>query len=148
MKRGKAGDKNGIIAEMLKDASDQLLEEIQDVFNDIIPPGALPPQAWKETRLIVLFKKGDPMQACNYRPIAILPVLYKLFARLICERIMPILMKEQDVDQAAYRKAFSTDYHLLALALVTEKTSEWNLDLWLGLIDFEKAFDSVEHSAL
>ena len=31
---------------------------------------------------------------------------------------------------------------------MTELCSEWRSELWLGLIDFEKAFDTVEHDVL
>ena len=26
--------------------------------------------------------------------------------------------------------------------------SEWNVDVWPGLVDFEKAFDSIEHEKI
>ena len=52
-------------------------------------------------------------------------------------------IKQQSVDQAAYRKGFSAEDHLLV-----EQCAEWNVELWLGLVDFEKAFDSVEHDEL
>ena len=38
--------------------------------------------------------------------------------------------------------------HTLTVTLITELCSEWRSELWLGLIDFEKAFDTVEHDAL
>ena len=34
------------------------------------------------------------------------------------------------------------------MALLTKRCAEWNQELWVGLVDFEKAFDTVEHSAL
>ena len=29
-----------------------------------------------------------------------------------------------------------------------EKASEWNVRLWLDLVDFERAFDTVDHGML
>ena len=84
----------------------------------------------------------------NYRPIAILSLLYKLFSRMLRARLEGAIVGQQSVDQAAYRKGFSTDDHLLTLGLLLERSAEWNSELWLGLVDFEKAFDTVEHSAL
>jgi len=55
---------------------------------------------------------------------------------------------EQSVDQAAYRKGFNTEDHLISLTLLLEGCAEWNVNLWLGLLDFEKAFDTVEHKPL
>ncbi len=148
MKRGKAKDSQGVVAEMLKDGGDDLLECILDMFNDLLGPDSEPSKTWKETKLVVIFKKGDPRMAANYRPIAIVPILYKLFSRMICTRISERLMPQQSVEQAAYRKDFSTQDHLLTMTLLFEKSREWNAALWVGLVDFEKAFDSVEHEAL
>jgi hypothetical protein len=119
-----------------------------NLFNDVLCEDRAVPDQWRKTRLTVIYKKGDPKQPGNYRPIAILPIMYKLFSRMVCERIQTTLMPRQSPDQAAYRSGFSTEEHLLTLTLLTERSSEWNTDLWLGLVDFEKAFDTVEHDAL
>ena len=57
-------------------------------------------------------------------------------------------MSQQSSDQAAYRAGYSTEDHLLTVTRMTELCSEWRSELWLGLIDFEKAFDTVEHDVL
>ena len=93
-------------------------------------------------------KKGDPKLPANYRPIAILPILYKLFSRMLCVRLNDAMISRQSVDQAAYRKGFSTEDHLLCTTLLVEQCNEWNIETWLGLVDFEKAFDTVEHDPL
>ena len=53
-------------------------------------------------------------------------------------------MSQQSPDQTAYRAGYSTEDHLLTVTLITELCSEWRSELWLGLIDFEKAFGCVE----
>jgi len=148
MKRGRAMDESGVIAEMLKDGSQTLLAAILDLFNDVLSLRQQPPAEWRKTKLIVIFKKGDPTCPGNYRPIAILPILYKLFSRILCERLQVYLMPQQSVDQAAYRKGFSTEDHLFTVAQLIERSHEFNFNLWLGLVDFEKAFDMVEHTQL
>jgi len=57
-------------------------------------------------------------------------------------------MERQSVDQAAYRQGFSTEDHLLTVSLLIEKSREFNFPLWLALVDYEKTFDTVEHSSL
>ena len=64
-----------------------------------------------------------------------------------CARL-DVIVKQQSVGQAAYRKGFSTDDHLLVVGLVFELCSEWNVDVRLGIVDFQKAFDTVEHASL
>ena len=138
----------GICAEMVTVDCPVLHEIILEVFNDVIKAGQEPPLDWRSSRLVVLFKKGDPALPSNYRPIAILPILYKLFSRMLCGRIKPTIVGQQSVDQAAYRQGFSTEDHLITLTLLLEASSEWNQPMWLGLVDFEKAFDTVEHAPL
>ena len=148
MKRGRAKDEAGIVIEMLKDGSRCLLQAVVDMFNDVLAFRQQPPTEWKLTKLVVIFKKGDPSLPSNYRPIAILSILYKLFSRVLCSRLMEFLIPQQSVDQAAYRKGFSTQDHLLAVTLLIEKSREFNFPVWFALVDFEKAFDTVEHGIL
>ena len=148
MKRHKAQDESGIIAEMMKDGSANLLSAILDVYNDVLLRKDTPPAHWKSTKLVVIFKKNDPKAPGNYRPIAVIPILYKLFSRMFCNRLMRHIMPHQSVDQAAYRKGFSTDDHLLTVSMLIEKSWEYKCPLWIALVDFEKAFDTVDHIAL
>ena len=67
---------------------------------------------------------------------------------MFCERLSFILMPLQAVDQAAYRKFFSTDDHTFVVTQLVEKAQEFNLPIWFVLIDYSKAFDSVEHTML
>jgi len=148
LKRGKARDDSGIFGEFIKDSTGILQQMVLDVFNDIILFKAPPPAAWKASRLTVIFKKGDASLPDNYRPISILPILYKLFSRMFCERLSLYLMPLQSVDQAAYRATFSTCDHLFVVTQLIEKTREFNLLAWFVLIDYAKAFDTVEHAML
>ncbi|GFS08727.1 endonuclease-reverse transcriptase [Elysia marginata] len=59
-----------------------------------------------------------------------------------------ILDENQPHDQAGFRKAFSTTDHMHTLSQIIEKSNECNLQICLGFIDYEKAFDSVEHFAI
>ena len=142
MSKEKAADDSGIVAEMLKQGNSALLDAILNLFNDIVVGGQGIPSRWKKTRLTVIFKKGNAKLLSNYRQIAITPILYKLFSRMFCECIQTTLMPQQSTDQAAYRAGYSTEDHLLTVTLITELCSEWRSELWLGLIDFEKAFDT------
>ena len=51
-------------------------------------------------------------------------------------------------EQAGFRKGYSTTDHLQALNQIIEKSNEYNLPLCIGFIDYEKAFDTVEHFAI
>ena len=92
MKARKADDEHGIVAELLRCGNDFLLEMIAHIFTAIINPQAAVPEYWKSSSIRFLFKKGDDRSPENYRPICIIPILYKLFSRFICGRIRDRLM--------------------------------------------------------
>eukprot|EP00973_Karenia_brevis_P007968 1081108-Karenia_brevis.AAC.1 len=75
-------------------------------------------------------------------------MLYKLFSRLLRRRLTPILNKSQSVEQAGFRKGFCTEDHLFSLAMLQEKSEEFQRDLWIAALDFRKAFDMVNHESL
>ena len=52
------------------------------------------------------------------------------------------------IEQAGFRKGYSTTDHLQALNQIIEKSNEYKLPLCRSFIDYEKAFDAVEHFAI
>ena len=52
------------------------------------------------------------------------------------------------MDQAGFRSGFSTEDHIFTIVNLIEKTAEYNLPIWIAAIDYEKAFDTVEHDSL
>eukprot|EP00973_Karenia_brevis_P072582 10082551-Karenia_brevis.AAC.1 len=148
MRKGKAADVNGVVMEMLLHGSDALLGMISDLFNAILQPNALPPSAWRETMIKVIFKKGDVKLPENYRPICILPILYKLFSRVLLARIGFILDSAQTVEQAGFRAGFSVDDHLFTIVSIIDQLAEFNLPMWVCAIDFCKAFDTVAFQSI
>eukprot|EP00959_Pyramimonas_sp_CCMP1952_P426483 8932673-Pyramimonas_sp.AAC.1 len=88
-----------------------------------------------------IFKSGDPKLPSNYRPIITSPILYKLFARMLSQRLEPLLVKEQAKDQAGFRRGFSTVDHLRVSSILQEAAWEWSRSTWFAALDFKKAFD-------
>uniref|UniRef100_A0A8R1I6B2 Reverse transcriptase domain-containing protein n=1 Tax=Caenorhabditis japonica TaxID=281687 RepID=A0A8R1I6B2_CAEJA len=80
----------------------------------------------------------------NYRPICLLPVLYKAFTKCVLNRIRTTLEEAQPVEQARFRRSFSTIDHIHSIQRLLEVAREYQQPLKLVFIDFHKAFDSVE----
>ena len=55
---------------------------------------------------------------------------------------------DQNQPITGFRRKFSTIDHIYTQNQIIEKTNEYNLPLCVGFIDYEKAFDSVEHFAI
>ena len=96
----------------------------------------------------MLYKKGDPQDIGNYRPICLLSVVYKLFTRVILNRIERTLDEGQPCEQAGFRKGFSTIDHIHTVTRLIEVSREYKMPLCLTFIDLKKAFDSVETEAV
>ena len=58
------------------------------------------------------------------------------------------LDENQPREQTGFRKGYSTIDHIHTLNPVLEKTNEYNIPLYIAFIDYEKAFDSIEHFAI
>ena len=121
LKNGKARDGAGVFAELIKNGGPMLVDVLVILYNQVIAVDAVPPSSWKASIVSVLHKSGERSKAENYRPITIIPLLYKPFARLLYARLHPLLDLEQSMDQAGFRPRFSTLHHLSALIFILEK---------------------------
>ena len=148
LKDKKCRDTSGLVAEMLKCGGETLASILCETYNQLLTCSCETPTSWKETIFTVLHKSGDERQPSNYRPIVIIPILYKLFARLLYSRLAPILDAEQCPDQAGFRPNYATVDHLFTFSQLREKTDEFQLNLWLAAIDFKKAFDAIDQDGL
>lgn len=47
------------------------------------------PENWNEAIIIPLHKKGDKTECSNYRGISLLNLVYKVFSRVLLNRLIP-----------------------------------------------------------
>ena len=96
------------------------------------------------------FKEGDKTEKSNYRPLSVLPVISKLFERLVTNQLYQHMSDNGYLspEQSGFRKRHSTVTCLL------KNTDDWYKGLDLGklvglvFIDLRKAFDKVDHGIL
>ncbi|WKX94327.1 hypothetical protein Q1695_011520 [Nippostrongylus brasiliensis] len=143
MPRGKAPGTDKLSVELLQACGDKLYCALAKRFTVYISECKVP-AAWKESSAVLLFKKGDKEDLENYRPITLLPVLYKVFTRCILTRIRGTLEEAQPVEQAGFRKGYSTLDHIPTCCRLIEVAQEYHEPLVLTFVDYKKAFDSVE----
>lgn len=109
------------------------------------------PQKWKISRVIPVLKPGkDPTDPANYRPIALLSNIGKLFERILFER-MRLIVEDKEVlkdFQFGFRNGLSTNHALLTFVdTVTRGLNAKRPTLAVSL-DVEKAFDTVWHEGI
>jgi hypothetical protein len=86
----------------------------------------------------------------SYRPISLLPIMSKLFEKLILKRLKPIIAEEHLVPthQFGFRKNYSTINQVHRIIYIIEKTLENKSVCSAVFLDIEQAFDRVWHNGL
>ena len=100
---------DGISNKLLKFIKDEIISSLTLIVNQMITTGIFP-DSFKKSKIIPLFKKGEPSLLVNYRPISLLPTISKIFERIIHNQMYDYfndnnLLAEQ---QYGFRKLHST----------------------------------------
>jgi hypothetical protein len=66
------------------------------IYNKCLAVKKIPP-SWKESTTIVIYKKGSSDDPSNFRPIALMLCLYKLFTSLLALRVKLFHPEQSDV---------------------------------------------------
>ena len=108
------------------------------------------PTSWHAARVRMIFKKGDPAERGNYRPISVLNLGYKVFAALLLHRL-----KCGGVErficptQFGFKAGMGTADALFILRRLLERTWNSKTDgLVLLALDWAKAFDAISPDGL
>ena len=99
------------------------------------------------TAVVKLLRKGskDPTYSNSYRPISLLSIHYKLASCVITQRLKPIMQVLIGRQQKAYINNNVIGSCLINLISAIKHVSEKQLTALVLLIDFRKAFDSIDH---
>lgn len=106
------------------------------------------PYAWKCALITPIPKAGDIRNIENYRPISILPVLSKVFERLVREDIYPALHQLLSAEQHGFVKSRSTASNLALFTNYLFQNMDKQIQVDTVYTDFQKAFDKVDHKLL
>ena len=140
---GKASGPDKISIDEIKSMGHEPHTALAERFSVYLAAGSIP-TAWKTSSMSLIFKKGDKEDIGNYRPITSLPVMYKIFSKIILARVRKTLDSEQPLEQTGFRPGFSTMDNIQTVTRVIEACREHKIDLVLTFVDYKKAFDSVE----
>ena len=148
--RSKATGLDNISAKLLRECPDLLAESLTIIFNQSLITGIFPNE-WKSARVTPLYKNsGKRTEPTNYRPISVIPVVAKVFERIIYDQIYKYLTRNSLLTrhQSGFRSLHSKVTALL------EATDSWALNSDRGFVnavvflDLKKAFDTVDHEIL
>ena len=145
LKEGAAGN-DGISPKYLKCVSEVIAYPLTRIAN--LSFEGVFPEELKCANVIPLYKAQDPMLFNNYRPISLLSVFSKIIERLMYNRLVEFLNKNNFFNkyQFGFRNNHST---VMALIVLFENLTEAldKGDCAIGIfLDFQKAFDTVNHN--
>ena len=145
--KGRSPGEDRITAEMLQVGTDVLTPHLTRIFNECLEQETVP-NNFADSVITLLFKKGNPLDIKNFRPISLLSTVYKVFTTVLCRRMERDLEDNQPAEQAGFRKQFSTIDHVFAVRELMQKSCEYRFPLYMAFVDYRKAFDSVEFDSV
>ena len=111
------------------------------------------PALFSAAHIVPLFKKGERKDPANYRGIAIISILAKLYATALNQSLMSALEQHQTARaeaQSGFRPQRSTTEQIWSLQQVIDRARSAMPGgrLYCCFVDFSKAFDSVPRPLL
>ena len=104
------------------------------------------PEEWKYAHVVNIFKGSGPSQdPTRYRPISLLNVQYKIYARLIQTRIASKMDSQISDTQFGFRKGRSTGDPIHILRRFQEMFEATKEPLYMMFLDWSMAFDKLSH---
>ena len=145
----KAAGLDQISGKFLKDGARIFSKPISELCNLSMALGIFP-NACKIAKVKPLFKKGSKTDPSNYRPISLLPLLSKVFERVVLDQTEEFLSLNKILYdyQSGFRKNHSTDTCLSFLNDKILKGFDDDLVTGMILIYLQKAFDTFNHDIL
>ena len=149
VKTSKSFGIDNISSYFMKLALPYIENSLSFLFNTSIQTSQFP-DSWKVARVTPIFKEGDKTVKSNYRPISVLPVISKLFEKLVFDQLYQHMKGNGlfTADQSGFLRLHST------LTCLLKMNDDWYNGLDLGklvglvFIDLKKAFDTVDHDIL
>jgi hypothetical protein len=139
-----------ITKEVLQELPKKAIIFLTILFNAILRVQYYP-QLWKVSQILMIHKLGKPAnEVTSYRPISLLPILSKMFEKLLLHRLLPILEDNKVIPnhQFGFRQKHSTVEQVNRVFEKIRKTLEEKEYCSSAFLDIQQAFDRVWHDGL
>ena len=143
----KASGPDGIPAWLLKDNALLLAAPIADILNSSFQERRLP-KSWKRADINPIPKKTPVLDVNKHlRPISLTPILSKVAEDYVVEEyVKPAVLKKIDRNQFGTVPKSCTVYALISMLHSWYRNTDGNgSTVRVVLVDFEKAFDLIDH---
>ena len=138
---------DGIHLAVLKECIESLSLPLAILFNKSLSSGLFP-KLWKKSFIIPLYKSGAKNDVKNYRPIAMLSCIPKIFEGIITDVITFNVKSIISHDQHGFIRGRSTTTNLLEFVTYCFDGFNDRVQVDCVFTDFSKAFDKLSHGIL
>lgn len=150
MAPGKAPGLDQINASFFKNLSPLWLSFLLNFFNIILSSESLP-DAWSKAAMILFHKKGDTNDPLNYRGIALINTIAKIFTKILCSRLVKWTIAHNILSET--QNGFRAGRSCSDNVFVLQSAIHCHLRLKKGniyalFVDLRRAFDTVSHELL
>ena len=118
-----------------------------DCINSTILNGKFPSEL-KMADVIPIFKKDNPFEKANYRPISLLPSLSKVYEKLIYQQLNTFFQDKLSLLLCGFRSRYSIQHSLLNLINKWHSCLDNSGIVVTILLDLSKAFDCLHHELI
>ena len=149
MKPGRQGGEDKATHEMLRSLDERNRASVRTFINKVWLSGSFP-DPWRKAVVAEIFKGGgkDITNPASYRPISLLSVIYKLYARLVQVRLAQGIDHRIRDRQYGFRKGRSTGDPIHIVRRVQELFESTSSPLYLLFLDWQQAFDRLSREGL
>ena len=102
----------------------------------------------KIANITPVHKNDEATDKENYRPVSLLPLLSKVFERLLYDQLSDYLEKYLNTLLCGFRKAHSTQHTLFKLLQAWQEELDKSGFVGTILMDLSKAYDCLPHDLL
>lgn len=140
---------DGISAKMLQLCSPAIDKFITHIVNCCLETGYFP-SLWKVALIQPLPKIKDPKDYADLRPISILSAMSKIVEKIVYVQMYDYITTNNIISplQSGFRKGHSTTTVLLNILDDVFRSLDNKEATVLTLLDFSKAFDTIDHALL
>ena len=140
--------KDDMLREQIKHFGEATLRWLLQMMNSILKTQKFP-KLWRKSKVIAILKTGkDSTLPKSYRPISLLCHTYKLFERMILNRLNPLIETMIIDQQTGFRPGKSTTGQLLNLTHHIEDGYERGVVTGTVFVDLSAAYDTIIHKLL
>ena len=146
MKNQKSPGSDGITVEFYKLFWNNIKEFYVNSINHSFQTGSLT-ELQKQSIITIIPKQNKDLTTLdNWRPISLLNVDYKIATKAIANRVKQVITKIINNSQTGFIKGRYIGENIRLLFEIIDNTEEENKPGLIFFSDFEKAFDSIDHT--